>query len=51
MTKRLLLLLLSLGFFGVVYAQEDTGSTDSAEVLTEDDEDEAEPEEVETWSP
>ena len=46
MTKRLLLLLLSLGFFGVVYAQEDTGSTDSAEVLTEDDEDEAEPEEV-----
>ena len=46
MTKRLLLLLLSLGFFGVVYAQEDTGSTGSTEVQTEDDEDEAEPEEV-----
>jgi len=46
MTKRLLLLLLSLGFFGVVYAQEDTGSTGSVEVQTEDDEDEAEPEEV-----
>ena len=49
MTKRLLLLLVSLGFFGLTFAdQEVDEAVDAVEeqVMTADDEDEAEPEEV-----
>ena len=49
MTKRLLLLLVSLGFFGLTFAdQEVDEAVDAVEeqVMTGDDEDEAEPEEV-----
>ena len=49
MTKRLLLLLVSLGFFGLTFAdQEVDEAADSVveQVETGDDEDEAEPEEV-----
>ena len=46
MTKRLLLLLVSLGFFSFVEAQEATDASSDVVVETADDEDEAEPEEV-----
>ena len=46
MTKRLLLLLVSLGFFSFVEAQEASDASSDVVVETEDDEDEAEPEEV-----
>jgi len=46
MTKRLLLLLVSLGFFSFVEAQEVSDASSDVVVETEDDEDEAEPEEV-----
>ena len=46
MTKRLLLLLVSLGFFSFVEAQEASDASSDVVVETADDEDEAEPEEV-----
>ena len=46
MTKRLLLLLVSLGFFSFVEAQEASDTSSDVVVETADDEDEAEPEEV-----
>ena len=46
MTKRLLLLLVSLGFFSFVEAQEASDASSDVVVETENDEDEAEPEEV-----
>ena len=46
MTKRLLLLLVSLGFFSFVEAREATDASSDVVVETADDEDEAEPEEV-----
>ncbi len=46
MTKRLLFLLISLGFFGFTIAQEDAGSASEEVVELSADDDEAEPEEV-----
>ena len=46
MTKRLLLLLVSLGFFSFIEAQEASDASSDVVVETADDEDEAEPEEV-----
>ena len=46
MTKRLLLLLVSLGFFSFIEAQEASDDSTDVVVETADDEDEAEPEEV-----
>ena len=46
MTKRLLLLLVSLGFFSFAMAQEDASAASDAAVEQAEDEDDAEPEEV-----
>jgi len=46
MTKRLLFLLISLGFFGFTFAQEGADSASEEVVEVSEDEDEAEPEEV-----
>ena len=46
MTKRLFLLLVSLGFFSVAFAQEDASASSEVAVEQAEDEDDAEPEEV-----
>ena len=46
MTKRLLFLLVSLGFFGFAVAQEDASSSSEVAVEQTEDENDAEPEEV-----
>ena len=46
MTKRLFLLLVSLGFFSIAFAQEDASASSEVAVEQAEDEDDAEPEEV-----